>query len=104
VDWYKKHRDLLESPLLMIRRADGRDYDGWIHVGNKEAIATVFNPLKVEIEREIPLPLYYTGITGSAKLTVGQQSPKSVKVDSRGITTVKVKIPAGKSIDVMIRS
>lgn len=104
VDWYKKHRDLLESPLLMIRRADGRDYDGWIHVGNKEAIATVFNPLTVEIEREIPLPLYYTGITGSAKLTVGQQSPKSVKVDSRGIATVKVKIPAGKSIDVMIRS
>jgi hypothetical protein len=104
VDWYKKHRDLLESPSLMIRRADGRDYDGWIHVGNKEAIATVFNPLTVEIVREIPLPLYYTGITGSAKLTVGQQSPKSVKVDSRGIATVKVKIPAGKSIDVMIRS
>jgi hypothetical protein len=32
VAFYKAHRAILDSALLPLRRADGRDWDGWIHV------------------------------------------------------------------------
>jgi hypothetical protein len=102
VAWYKSHRSLLQAPLLVLRRADGRDYDGWIHVGNHAAIATIFNPLSEPIERDIPLPLYFTGLAGSARVSVDNAASTRVVMDSRGIATVRVKIPAGKSVNIEI--
>jgi hypothetical protein len=32
IAWYKKYRIILNSPMLHLRRADGRDWDGWVHV------------------------------------------------------------------------
>ena len=32
VAWYKKYRDILNSDIIHMRRADGRDWDGIIHV------------------------------------------------------------------------
>ncbi len=32
VDFYKAHRAILDSDLIHLRRADGRDWDGWLHV------------------------------------------------------------------------
>jgi hypothetical protein len=100
VAWYKKHRELLESPLILLRRADGRDWDGWIHVAPGKAIATIFNPLTKTIDREIALPLYYTGLTGKATMTIDGQKPKQVNIDSRGQARVKITVPAGKSVSI----
>ncbi|HLK26938.1 MAG TPA: hypothetical protein VKT28_00050, partial [Puia sp.] len=32
VSWYKKYRDILNSDIIHLRRADGRDWDGVMHV------------------------------------------------------------------------
>lgn len=65
VDFYKAHRDILESDIVHLRRADGCDLDGIMHVNPQletRALALVFNPLDEEVVRTWKLPLYYTGI------------------------------------------
>lgn len=73
VQWYKKYRELLNADIIHLRRADGRDWDGIMHVqpGAKtiKALAMLYNPLRQAITRTIQLPLYYTGIKGSAIVT-----------------------------------
>jgi hypothetical protein len=69
VDFYKAHRAILDSDLIHLRRADGQDWDGWLHVNpalNECGLAMIYNPLSEPIQRLIRLPLYYTGLTERA--------------------------------------
>jgi hypothetical protein len=66
IEWYKKYRDILNSSIIHLRRADGRDWDGFIHVNphlKQKGLVMLFNPTKEKIARKIKLPLYYTGLT-----------------------------------------
>lgn len=66
VNWYKKYRDILNSDIIHLRRADGRDWDGILHVNPKlktKGLLMLYNPLKEKITRTIKLPLYYTGLS-----------------------------------------
>ena len=54
-----------------MRRADGRDWDGILHVNpslKTKGLMMLYNPSKKEITRTIKVPLYYTGLTGTATL------------------------------------
>lgn len=69
VGWYKEHRDILNSDIIHLRRADGRDWDGILHVNPQlptKGLLMLYNPLKTSITRTISLPLYYTGLTTMA--------------------------------------
>ena len=69
INWYKKYRDILNSDIIHLGRADGRDWDGWMHVNPflpVKAMVLLFNPLKQSITRTISIPLYYTGLNQSA--------------------------------------
>lgn len=71
INWYKKYRDILNSDIIHLRRADGRDWDGWLHVNphlKEKGLFMLFNPTNKTIERTIKLPLYYTGLTKTAKI------------------------------------
>jgi len=71
IDWYKKYRDILNSEIIHLRRADGRDWDGILHVNpslKTKGLMMLYNPSKKEITRTIKVPLYYTGLTGTATL------------------------------------
>lgn len=71
IDWYKKYRDILNSDIIHLRRADGRDWDGLLHVNPKlknKGMMMLYNPLKEKITRTIKVPLYYTGLTTLAKV------------------------------------
>ncbi|MEJ1242044.1 alpha-galactosidase [Chryseolinea sp. T2] len=79
VTWYKKYRDVLNADLIHLRRADGRDWDGWLHVspqGKERGMLFLFNPLQQPITRHIVVPLYYTGLKDKAKLQVGEGTPQ----------------------------
>ena len=55
VDFYRAHRAILDSDLIHLRRADGRDWDGWLHVNPalaERGLAMFYNPL----ERAHPAP------------------------------------------------
>ncbi len=97
VDFYKAHRRILDSDLIHLRRANGRDWDGWLHVdpqGEEKALAFLYNPLSEPIERAIRFPLHYAGLTGSAKVTIDGRSPTTVPLGADESVTIKVSIPA----------
>ena len=67
--WYKKYRNILNADMIQLRRADGRDWDGWMHVNPalaQKGLMMFFNPTQVPITRTIALPLYYTGLSKTA--------------------------------------
>ena len=55
VSWYKQYRDILDSDFIHLRRSDGSDWDGILHVNPKlkKGFLMVFNPLQKEITRTI---------------------------------------------------
>lgn len=97
VSFYKKYRAILDSDIIHLRRPDGRDWDGILHVNprlKQKGFLSVYNPLEVDIEREIRVPLYYTGLTDKA--IVKEQDGKAMKytLNRDYSITMTVKIPA----------
>ena len=96
VDWYKEHRTILESDLVHGRRADGRDLDWMLHVnprGETRGMLVVFNPAAKTVARDLRVPLYYTGIEGSAKVQ-DREGSWEVTVDRDRAATLSVRVPA----------
>ncbi len=80
VTWYKKYRTILNADIVHLRRADGRDWDGILHAdpqGKEKGFLILYNPLKTAITRTIRVPLYYTGLTATAKLSANGTAPKT---------------------------
>ncbi|WP_202911960.1 NPCBM/NEW2 domain-containing protein [Arenibacter aquaticus] len=97
INWYKKYREILNSDVLHLRRPSGRDWDGIMHVNpnlKEKGLVMVFNPLGEDMERELELPLYYTGLTSFAMVREKEGASKRYKLDRDYSIKVKVRIPA----------
>ena len=72
IDWYKQYRNILNSDIIHLRRPDGRDWDGILHVNPKlpqKGFMLLYNPLNEPITRTIQVPLYYTGLSNQVKIS-----------------------------------
>jgi hypothetical protein len=88
---------VLDADMIHLRRPDGRDWDGFVHVnpqGKERALAFFYNPLGGKIVREIRVPLYYAGLAGKAKVSVEGGAAETVTLDRDGSLTLKTTIPA----------
>lgn len=97
VAFYKSHRAILDSDVIHLRRPDGRDWDGLLHInpGLKEkGLAFLFNPLDQPIQRKLKLPLYYTGLSGTAAIREKDGVAKRVSLARDYTAEVEVTIPA----------
>ncbi|HLK57204.1 MAG TPA: hypothetical protein VKU00_11595 [Chthonomonadaceae bacterium] len=97
VDFYKAHRTILDSDVIHLRRADGRDWDGLLHVnpqGKEKGFAALYNPTDQEITRTLRLPLYYTGLTETAHIRERDGKLVTYRLDRQYNVTLTVKIPA----------
>ncbi len=86
ITWYKRYRDILNSDIIHLRRADGRDWDGILHVNPQlktKGLVMLYNPLKEKITRTIKLPLYYTGLVQSARISEKGLNPQTRKLNSK---------------------
>ncbi len=100
VAFFKEHRDILESDVVHVRRPDGRDLDALLHVN--PALATpgllvVHNPTDRPIARTLAVDLYYTGLTGRARvrtLTGAASAAVEVTLDGRCRAEIPVDVPA----------
>lgn len=95
VEWYKRHRDVLEGDVLHLRRADGRDIDYWLNVnpaGAEKGLLMIYNPLNIEVKKTIRVPLYYTGLTDIAKISHRDDKPKEFKLDRNYCIMLPVKV------------
>ena len=97
VDFYKAHRGILDSDVIHLRRADGRDWDGVLHVNpglGEHGLAMLFNPTKQAMTRRITLPLYYTGLSERASIGVNGGAPRPYSLARDYSVELEVSIPA----------
>jgi hypothetical protein len=97
ISFYKQHREVLDADIIHLRRPDGRDWDGFVHAnpqGKIKGLAFFYNPLAEPIEREIRVPLYYTGLTEKASVSVEGGPAQAIQLDRSETATIRVQIPA----------
>ncbi|OYX23474.1 MAG: alpha-galactosidase [Algoriphagus sp. 32-45-6] len=98
IAWYKKYRDILNADIIRLRRADGKDWDGWMHVnpkGKEKALIMLFNPSAEPMKKELAIPLYYTGLSETAQIRLGEGNSQIVRLERNYDAKVTVDIPAG---------
>jgi hypothetical protein len=84
VSWYKKYRHILESDIIHLRRADGRDIDYMMHANpelDEKGFLLVFNPTDHTITKKVKIPLYYTGLTNTALVSEQDQNPAAITLN-----------------------
>jgi len=97
VDFFKAHRDILESDLIHLRRPDARGVDCFLHVNPKlhtRAMLIVYNPLDEPVARTLSIPLYYAGLTDFAKVRQQDAEPQTFKLDRKYRIELPVNVPA----------
>ncbi len=99
VDWFKQHREILESDLIHGRRADGRDLDWMLHVNpelSTKGMLLVFNPLDRPVAQTLSVNLYYTGLDGQAVVTDSNGTEQIVPLSRDYQVDLQVEVPAGE--------
>ena len=97
VDFYKRHRAILDSDIIHVRRPDGRDLDAILHVNPRlpeKGLAVVYNPLDQEVRKTMTLPLYYTGLARTALIREQEGKPQRYVLDREYRVEVPVRVPA----------
>jgi hypothetical protein len=93
VAFYKRHRPILNSDILHLRRPDGRDLDYFLHVNaalKEKGLLMVYNPLEQEVRKTLSIPLYYTGLNKTA--AVREQDGKARKFAVNRDYTVELPV------------
>lgn len=97
VDFYKKHKPILNADIIHVRRPDGKDYDGILHADpslEEKGLLMLYNPLEEEINKVIRVNLYYTGLTQSAMIAEKDGEPEIYNLDREYNIDIPVTIPA----------
>jgi hypothetical protein len=97
VDFYKSHRQILDADIVHLRRPDGQDYDGWLHVnpaGEEKGLMVLYNPLGSDIRKTIEVGLYYTGLKERAEMSHEGGAPVTVRIGADNTLRLPVHIPA----------
>jgi len=103
---YKKYRDILNADIIHLRRPDGRDWDGILHVDPQLEIkgyALLYNPTGKTLERNITLPLYYTGLTETAHIQIGEGQAQEQELSRDYSVEIQVSIPAHGYLPIQIK-
>lgn len=106
ISFYKAHREVLDADLIHLRRPDGRDWDGFVHVnpqGKEKALAFFYNPLEEPIQRTIRVPLAYAGLSGEVRVAIDGGEFVAAKLDATHSLSLPVKIPARGRTWVLIQ-
>ncbi|HEX6811786.1 MAG TPA: alpha-galactosidase [Planctomycetota bacterium] len=99
VDWWKRHRTLLESDVIHTssRRACGREVDWVLHArpaGGGAALVVIWNPTGQPARVTLPLDLYFTGMTGAAIAVEQTGAERRLALDGRSRAQLQVELGA----------
>ena len=104
VDFYKRYRPILDSDLIHVRRPDGRSIDCALHVNAQIrpcGLAMLYNPTPTAQQITLKLPLYYTGLSKSAKIREKEGEPKQYEIDRNYTVEIPIKMGA-KSVSYLV--
>ncbi len=96
VEFYKQHRVILDADIIHLRRPDGLDIDGILHVnpnGSPRGLAVFFNPTIRTIAKTATLPVYYTGLTDVALVREQEGAAISYRIDRNYNVDLPLSIP-----------
>jgi hypothetical protein len=96
VDFYRKHRQILDADIIHLRRPDGKDWDGILHVNpraDEKGLVMLYNPLRKKIVRTLRIPVYYTGLTERVSLKDMSGRASVLKVTRDYHVLLPVEIP-----------
>jgi hypothetical protein len=96
VDVYKRRRSVLDSDIIHLRRPDGRDVDGILHVnpgGEPRGLAVFYNPTGRAIEKTVEVPLYYTGLEGLALVRKEDGPADDYEIDRNSMIHLPIRVP-----------
>ncbi len=65
ISFYKKHREILDSDIIHLKRADDRGLDAILHInpaGSEKGLLMIYNPLDHTIKQNMTIDVYYTGL------------------------------------------
>jgi hypothetical protein len=105
VDFYKAHRPILDSDIIHVRRPDGNGIDAILHVNSRlreKGLAVIHNPLEETVSRTVRLPLYYTGLTRTARVHEASRRIRSYTLDRNFNIEVPVTVPARSLVWLVI--
>jgi hypothetical protein len=97
VDFYKEHRQVLDADIIHLRRPDGTDWDGFLHVnpaGKEKGLLMLYNPLNEEIRRTLDIPVYYTGLSQTARVSQPDGTTRKYKISREYKITLDITLPA----------
>jgi len=97
IGWYKKYRDILNGDIVHLRRPDGRDWDGILHVdprGKIKGFLLVYNPLSTPLVRTLSVPLHYTGLEGRVSVHTEDGKALILSTDRHENVRLHTVIPA----------
>src|SRR5207237_9664941 len=84
--FYKKHRPILDSDIIHVRRADAHDIDCLLHVNpqfKEKGLLMAFNPLDHRVQKVLEIPLYYTGLSEYAVIRQENGKPRKFRLDRK---------------------
>lgn len=97
VDFYRAHRRILDSDIIHLRRPDGTDWDGLLHVdptGKESGLLMIYNPLNEPITRTIRVPVYYTGLSDSVNISDPSGKNETYTINRDFEINLRTTIPA----------
>lgn len=97
VAFYKDHREVLDGDIIHLSRANGLDWDGILHVnpqGREKGLLMLYNPLDQPVQRELSIPLYYTGLTSAVVIRERAAAPRTFNIGRDYRVALPVNIPA----------
>ncbi len=97
VDFYKRHRPILDSDVIHVRRPDGQDYDGLLHVNpglEEKGLLMLYNPLEAPIKKTIEINLYYTGLEDKATISINDGPGEVYDINRDNTIELAIDIPA----------
>ncbi len=97
VSFYKKHRTILDSDIIHVKRADGRDIDAILHVNpsnDEKGLLMVYNPLSHPVSRNLKINVYYTGLSKYVTVTDIDGKSRRFSVDRSYYINLPVNVGA----------
>ncbi len=105
VDWFKRHRDILESDLIhsSSKRANAQGLDWFFHANpdlRTQGLLVIFNPTGREIQQDIPLNLYYTGLENQTLVSVAGGATSHHEIDENYRLKLPIQLAPGEIASV----
>jgi len=95
VSFYKKHRAILDSDVIHVKRADGRDIDAILHVNpsiEEKGLLMVYNPLDHAVKQTLKINVYYTGLNRVASISENDGKSSRFKINREFEISVPVNV------------